>query len=178
VKKILIMGLPGAGKTTLAKALVPRLNAVHLNADEIRANIHKDLGFGLPDRIEHARRLGWLCDQIARVGNYVLADFICPTEETRAAFGEAFVVWLDRIQSGRYEDTNRLFEPPKRVDVHVTGEGAPEYWAEIVAAAVRPVFDPKRPAVGYVVQRIDLDVDENTKSISANDLRSRIRGPC
>ena len=67
-KKILVMGLPGAGKTTLAGALLPRLNAVHFNADLVRANVHKDLGFTLEDRIEHARRLGWLCDQVARQG--------------------------------------------------------------------------------------------------------------
>lgn len=57
-KKILIMGLPGAGKTTLANGLAPRLNAAHFNADEVRANINKDLGFSEADRIEQARRMG------------------------------------------------------------------------------------------------------------------------
>lgn len=149
-KKILIMGLPGAGKTTLAKALVPRLSAVHLNADEIRANVHKDLGFALEDRIEHARRLGWLSGEIVKSGAYVIADFICPTQATRAAFGEAFVVWVDRIEAGRFEDTNRLFEPPARYDIRVTADGAPEFWAEKVAAAIRPVFDPKRPTALFI----------------------------
>jgi len=144
-KKILIMGLPGAGKTTLAKALVPRLSAVHLNADEIRANIHKDLGFELPDRIEHARRLGWLCDEIVKSGAYVIADFVCPTADTRAVFGEAFIVWVDRIKTSRFEDTNRMFEPPTRFNICVTPEGTPEYWAEQVASAIQPVFVPKRP---------------------------------
>src|SRR5215470_800865 len=95
-KKILIMGLPGAGKTTLAKVLVPRLNAVHFNADEVRANVNKHLGFALEDRLEQARRMGWLCDRVVEAGTYAIADFICPTEATRAAFGEAFVVWIDR----------------------------------------------------------------------------------
>jgi adenylylsulfate kinase len=67
-KKILIMGLPGAGKTTLANELAPRLNAVHFNADDIRANINKDLGFSEADRVEHARRMGWLCDRVIKVG--------------------------------------------------------------------------------------------------------------
>ena len=58
--KILIMGLPGAGKTTLAQHLAPPLNAVHFNADAVRANINKDLGFSLEDRIEQARRMGWI----------------------------------------------------------------------------------------------------------------------
>ena len=82
VRKILVMGLPGAGKTTLAKALAPPLNAVHFNADDARANINKDLGFGHPDRIEHARRIGRLCDRVVNSGTYAIADFICPTEDT------------------------------------------------------------------------------------------------
>lgn len=153
MKKILIMGLPGAGKTTLARALAPRLNAVNFNADEIRANVNKDLGFSAEDRIEHARRLGWLCDQVVRTGGYAIADFVCPLEESRAAFqegGDAFIVWIDRIKSGRFEDTNRLFAQPPRVDVQVTPEGTPEYWAEAVLRAVRPIFNPKLPTALFI----------------------------
>ena len=147
-KKILIMGLPGAGKTTLSKVLAPRLNAVHFNADEVRANINKDLGFADADRIEHARRMGWLCDRVVEVGGYAIADFICPTEQARKAFTnetEAFVIWVDRIKAGRFEDTNRLFEPPADVDLRVTPEGTPEYWADEAAKLLRPVFDSKKP---------------------------------
>src|SRR5215471_7165978 len=134
-KKILIMGLPGAGKTTLSKVLAPRLNAVHFNADEVRANINKDLGFSEADRIEHARRMGWLCDQVAKVGCFAIADFICPTPATREAFlsgGDAFVIFMDRIQLGRFPDTNKMFVPPDRYDLRVTADGSPEYWAEQV----------------------------------------------
>lgn len=152
-RKILIMGLPGAGKTTLARALAPRLNAVHFNADEVRREINSDLGFSEPDRIEHARRMGWLCDQVTGTGCFALADFICPTEETRAAFtrnGPAFVVWVDRVAAGRFEDTNRMFMPPAQVDLRVTPEGTPDYWAEQIARRVRPVFDPKRPTAIFI----------------------------
>src|SRR5262245_25831472 len=90
MRKILVMGLPGAGKTTLATALAPLLNAVVFNADAVRANISRDLGFDHADRIEHARRMGWICDRVAEAGGTVIADFVCPTEETRAAFGNAF----------------------------------------------------------------------------------------
>lgn len=147
MRKLLIMGLSGAGKTTLATALAPRLNAVVFNADEVRTNINKDLGFSEPNRIEHARRMGWLCDQVVKTGNYAIADFICPTQATRAAFlegGEAFIVWVHRIDSGRYEDTNQLFVPPERVDIEVTAQGSPEYWAEQVVRKVRPIFDPQK----------------------------------
>ena len=141
------MGLPGAGKTTLANMIAPRLNAVVFNADEIRANINRDLGFSEPDRIEHARRMGWLCDQVVKTGGFAIADFICPTAETRAAFlqgGEAFVVWLNRIDRGRFEDTNQLFVPPESPEVEVTAEGTPEFWAEQVVQKVRPIFHSKR----------------------------------
>jgi predicted kinase len=149
-KKILIMGLPGAGKTTLAEALLPRLNAVYFNADMVRANVHKDLGFALEDRIEHARRLGWLSDQVVRAGPYVIADFICPTAATRDAFGGAFTVWVDRIKKGRFDDTNALFQSPETYDIRVSKDGAPEFWAEKIAAAVRPMFDPKAPTALFV----------------------------
>src|ERR1044071_6215990 len=100
------MGLPSAGKTTLSKVLAPRLNAVHFNADDVRAHINKDLGFAEADRIEHARRMGWLCDRVADVGGYAIADFVCPTAATRQAFMAetgAFVIWVDRIKVSRFE---------------------------------------------------------------------------
>lgn len=150
LRKILVMGLPGAGKTTLSVALAERLNAVHFNADEIRAEINKDLGFSLEDRIEQARRMGWLCDRITKTGCFTIADFICPTPETRAAFGDAFVVWVDRISEGRFEDTNRMFVPPRRYDVRVTAGGTPEYWADVIARQIQPIFDPKRPTALFV----------------------------
>ena len=130
--KILIMGLPGAGKTTLARVLTPKLKAVWFNADEVRSNLHKDLGFSHADRIEHARRMGWLCAKVAETGGTAIADFVCPTAETRAAFGEAFVIFVDRVQSGRFDDTNRMFVPPDNYDVRVVAEGSPEYWAEMI----------------------------------------------
>jgi hypothetical protein len=149
-RKILVMGLPGAGKTTLARMLAPLVNAVIFNADDVRSNINRDLGFSLEDRLEHARRMGWMCDRVVESGGIAIADFICPTAETRAAFNADYVVWIDRIKEGRFEDTNRLFAAPDRYDVRVTADGSPRHWAERIAAKLRPIFDPQRPTALFL----------------------------
>lgn len=152
-RTILIMGLPGAGKTTLARILASTLGAVHFNADEVRANLSRDLGFSVADRIEHARRMGWLCDQVAKAGMQAIADFVCPTAETRTAFGPAFTVWVDRIYEGRFEDTNRLFVPPSQFDVRVTAEGTPGHWAGVVKRELARSSHVRRERPMLVVRR-------------------------
>ncbi len=127
------MGLPGSGKTTLAEILVNKLNAAWFNADAVRQDIYSELGFSEQDRIAHATRMGKLCDWAKMGGSYVIADFVCPTSETRKAFNADFVVWVNRIQEGRYEDTNKMFEPPKNFDISLE-EGSPEDWANAVVA--------------------------------------------
>jgi len=152
-RKILIMGLPGAGKTTRANALTPRLSAVHFNADEVRKHVNKDLGFSERDRIEQARRMGWLCDQVVKAGGIAIADFICPTPEARHAFlegGAAFIVWCDRVKKSAFADTDHMFVPPEQSDMRITPEGTVEYWTEEVARRVRPVFDSKRPTALFI----------------------------
>jgi Adenylylsulphate kinase len=139
-RKILVMGLPGAGKTTLTRAIAPMLRAVVFNADEVRANISRDLGFSLAERIEHARRMGWLCDRVVEAGGVALADFICPTRETRHAFGDAFVVFVDRIEAGRFADTNELFVRPEHWDIRVEAEGSAQMWAKQVCDVYRQRF--------------------------------------
>ena len=138
--KILVMGLPGAGKTTLSLALCPRLRAVHFNADAVRREISRDLGFSPQDRVEQARRMGWLCDRVVEAGGHALADFVCPTSQARAAFqadGPAVVIWVDRIPASRFENTNRLFVAPARFDLRVTADGSVEHWSGRAAALRR-----------------------------------------
>ena len=149
-RKILVMGLPNSGKTALTRALAPMLNAVVFNNDEVRKNINRDLGFTMEDRLEQARRMGWLCDRVVESGGIAIADFICPTPQTRAAFGDAFTVFIDRIDAGRFEDTNRVFVRPDHFDVRVDAEGTPQFWAERIFRALKPAFDPKRPTALFI----------------------------
>lgn len=153
--KILVMGLPGAGKSTLARALARRLSAVHFDADDVRKNLNKDLGFSIQDRIEQARRMGWLCDRVVRAGGHAIADFICPTKECRRAFGEAFVIWVDRIKQSRFPDTDAIFEPPDRYDLRIDESfedepGMVDEAESVLRLVLEPphlgaTFDPKQP---------------------------------
>jgi nicotinamide riboside kinase len=133
--KILIMGLPGSGKTTLARALAPKLKAVHWNADAVRANLNTHLGFSEADRMEQARRMGWLCDQVTAAGQIAIAEFVCPTPATRAAFGKTdCTIWVDTIKAGLFEDTNKMFVPPEITggDYRVDTQDC-EFWSKVIA---------------------------------------------
>ena len=119
-RKLLIMGLPGSGKTTLATELSKTINAIHLNADEMRNEVWTDLTFKYTDRIIMAQRMGALSDILISQGYNVIADFVCPTEKTRQVFGDAFIIWMDTITNSRFDDTNKLFEKPNNINVHIT----------------------------------------------------------
>jgi len=112
------MGLPGSGKTTLAKPFAELLGAVHLNADAIRTE-YDDWDFSPEGRIRQAMRMRYLADGVVKAGKIAVADFVCPTEKSRLEFGPDFTVWMDTIKEGRFEDTNRMFEPPANYNYHV-----------------------------------------------------------
>jgi hypothetical protein len=109
---IQILGLPGSGKTTLAEALKERLNAIHLNADEVRSTLNSDLGFSEKDRAENARRLAEMARLLSKQGHTVIVDFICPTKATREAFGTPDIkIVMNTIASSRFADTDAMWIP-------------------------------------------------------------------
>ena len=117
------MGLPGAGKTTLAEEIAPKLKAKRLNADEVRKSAN-DWDFSEEGRKRQAKRMADFALKLKNQGNYVVADFICPTPEARSLFPADFVIWVDTIKEGRFEDTNQMFVKPEKYDFHVTTQDA------------------------------------------------------
>jgi len=142
---IQIIGLPGTGKTTLAKALMEHTDAIHLNADEVRADLNKDLGFTPEDRVEQARRMGALARLLHSQGRTVLVDFVCPTYETRKAFGKPnYLVWVDRIDESRFADTNKMWEDPEDYSARIGNDCTVEEEVQIVLATTG-LHDWKKP---------------------------------
>ena len=127
MKIILIMGLPGAGKTTLANELAPLLNAKRVNADEVRKAAN-DWDFSEEGRTRQAKRMSEAALKIKSEGNNVIADFICPTPEARNLFPADYIIWVDTIKEGRFEDTNQMFVKPEKYNFHVTTQDA-KVWA-------------------------------------------------
>jgi adenylylsulfate kinase len=135
MKIILIMGLPGSGKTTLANELGPMLNAKRLNADEVRKEAN-DWDFSEEGRKRQAKRMAELALKLKSKGNYVVADFICPTPEARSLFPANYIVWVDTIKKGRFDDTNKMFVKPDRYDFQVTTQDA-KSWAPKILKEIK-----------------------------------------
>ncbi len=131
--KILICGLPGSGKTTLAEPLAELLGAVWINADQVRKK-YDDWDFTPEGRIRQAQRMRHLSDGAVMAGKVVVTDFVAPTEKARAEFDADYTVWMDTIEEGRFEDTNKMFEKPTDVDYHVAN------WFEDTHAQLLPII--------------------------------------
>ncbi len=127
MKIILVMGLPGAGKTTLANELAKLIECKRLNADEIRKAAN-DWDFSEEGRKRQSKRMSNEALKIKEQGNNVIADFICPTPEARELFPADYIIWVDTIKEGRFEDTNQMFVKPEKFNFHVTTQDA-KLWA-------------------------------------------------
>ena len=137
MKKILIMGLPGSGKTTLASKLVPLLKAKWINNDEVRKAAN-DWDFSEEGRIRQAKRVADIAEKFKKEGNYdyLVADYICPTPQTRKLFNADYVIWVNTIKEGRFDDTNKMFVKPEKFDFEVTTQDA-ELWANKIVEKIK-----------------------------------------
>ena len=173
-QKILIMGLPGSGKTYLATALkkylednssvrtMPMYRTVNMeqmptayhskvdwfNADEIRKR-YNDWDFSREGRIRQSLRMAEFALKCS--GDYVICDFVAPLTEQRNNFKADWTIWMDTIDRGRFEDTNQVFVPPEVYDFRITEQNA-EKWAEFIGNHIlenrrRPVFDWQKETV-------------------------------
>ena len=113
------MGLPGSGKTYLSERLVSLLSAAWFNADKIR-EMTNDWDFSDQGRLRQSNRMKTYADFEKSHGRMVICDFVCPTKETRQMFDADFTVWMDTIEEGRFEDTNKLFERPCNAEMRIT----------------------------------------------------------
>lgn len=157
--KILIMGLPGSGKTTLAEELYNQLkqrgeSVNWYNADSVRKML-EDWDFSDAGRLRQAYRMADYADADKKKNIHSICEFVCPTEELRKAFSENipadYVVWVDTISKSRFEDTNKIFEAPSVYDYHVRNFNSRE-WAQTICNdiinKIKPEqFDPRKPTV-------------------------------
>jgi hypothetical protein len=152
-QRILIMGLPGAGKTYLAQRLKQQLESYGstvgwLNADEVRKHFN-DWDFSREGRIRQSLRMRELADESNT--DFVIVDFVAPLPEMRHNFKADWTIWMDTIDAGRYEDTNKMFVAPEVYDFRITEQHG-EKWGEFVAAHIidnrrRPVFNWQQETV-------------------------------
>ena len=151
-RKILICGLPGSGKTTLARALAPLIGAVHFDGDDVR-NLTDNNDFSPLGRTAQALSMDWLCNKVIAAGTSAVASFVCPTDELRMEFNADYTVFMDTDPASPYTDTNTLFERPVYPD-----------WR---------VFEWKDNNASLIAAHLVIRLDKETEAISATEIRRR-----
>ena len=136
-KRILIMGLPGSGKTTLAESLKVELLAADksvswFNADDVRKQ-YNDWDFSHEGRIRQAGRMKILTG--LSLAEFAICDFVAPLPDQRDLFDATWTVWVDTIAEGRFADTNQIFVPPEKYDFRVTEQDS-QYWAKLITSQI------------------------------------------
>ena len=141
-KIILITGLPGSGKTTLATKLAQKLRSDHFNADFVREKFN-NWDFSEVGRLRQAESM----KNLARASKktYAICDFVCPKEEYRNIVNPDIVIWMDTIKKGRFDDTNQMFQKPTKVDYHFKKFQSDENSKKIANDLIK--FDWKKPTV-------------------------------
>ena len=135
--KILIMGLPGSGKTTLAEKLFNELLKNHhsewVNADDLRKEIN-DWDFSEEGRKRQAQRMRVIADRGVAAGFIMICDFVCPTRELRQVFDADMIIWMDTVKRSEYKDTNAIFQKPTEDEYDIRiDEFASDKWSETLA---------------------------------------------
>jgi adenylylsulfate kinase len=135
--KILIMGLPGSGKTTLAEKIQIELHkngpCEWVNADDLRKETN-DWDFSEEGRRRQASRMRAIADRAVAAGFIIICDFVCPTKELRGLFDADITIWMDTVRRSEYKDTNAIFQKPteEEYDLRID-EFASDKWAPVIA---------------------------------------------
>lgn len=137
MKRILIMGLPGSGKTMLAKELQDKLNCPWFNADVVREQFN-DWDFSPEGRIRQAHRMRTLADTCPNDPKYVICEFVCPLPEMREIFDADYTVWVDTENEGRFDNTNNVFQPPIDYDYRVVTKECKK-WSTVLANKIKDI---------------------------------------
>ncbi len=133
MKKVLIIGLPGSGKTTLAKKLKKNLKADWINADKIRKK-YNNWDFTKKGVLKQARRMRKFADKTKK--KFVIADFICPYNEGRKIFKPDYLIWMDTIKKGRISTFDLKFQKPKKYDFRIKKKNAQKY-SKLIAKKIK-----------------------------------------